>query len=362
MNNQYSEILLIGGGHSHLKLLYLAKDDKDFLSKITLISNDVLTFYSGMISSWFEDIYSKEDITIDVFKLCNTLGVKFILGEVTKAAPGTNKVFLSNGTQLEYRIVSYDLGSLSLTDTYSDLIKNSYTIKPFNNASKIKKIFKEKPYGNYCIIGSGVSSIEISGAIAASIGNGAKLDLITKDLGLMPYSQLNLKHSIEKNLKKYPCISIKKYRDLELYNTLYDTTIWAIGPKPHSLFLESGFSTDNKGYMNVNSNLRSISFENVWGAGDCVNVVNLNLKKNGVNAIKEAKVLYFNLKTSVYNEKLALKKYKARKWQLAIYNMGNHIAIFHYGPFVFSGKTAWHIKKWIDTRYIKQYKQLYENK
>lgn len=217
-----------------------------------------------MISSWFEDIYSKEDITIDVFKLCNTLGVKFILGEITKATPITNKVFLSNVTQLEYKIVSYDLGSLSLTDTYSDLIKNSYTIKPFNNASEIKKIFKEKPYGNYCIIGAGVSSIEISGAIAASIGNGAKLDLITKDLGLMPYSQLNLKHSIEKNLKKYPCISIKKY--------------------------------------------------------------------------------------------------KARKWQLAIYNMGNHIAIFHYGPFVFSGKTAWHIKKWIDTRYIKQYKQLYENK
>lgn len=362
MNNIYSEILLIGGGHTHLKLLYLAKDDKDFLSKITLISNNELTFYSGMISSWFEDIYSKEDITIDVSKLCNSLGVKFILGEVTKASPSNNKVFLSDDTQLEYKIVSYDLGSLSLTDTDSDLIKNSYTIKPFNNASEIKKTFKEKPYGNYCIIGSGVSSVEISGAIAASIGNDAKLDLITKDLGLMPHAKSNLKHSIEKNLKKYPCISIKKYRELQLSNTIYDAIIWAIGPKSHDLFLKSGFSTDDKGYMNVNSNLRSISFENVWGSGDCVNVLDLNLKKNGVNAIKEAKVLYFNLKTSVYNEKLALKKYKARKWQLAIYNMGNHIAIFHYGPFVFSGKTAWNVKKWIDTRYIKRYKKLYENK
>lgn len=362
MNNKYSEILLIGGGHTHLKLLYLAKDDKNFLSKVTLISNDVLTFYSGMISSWFEDIYSKEDITIDVSKLCNSLGVKFILGEVTKDSPSTNKVFLSNGTQLEYKIASYDIGSLSLTDTSIGLIENSYTVKPFNNAFEIKKKFKEKPYGNYCIIGSGVSSVEISGAIAASIGNDAKLDLITKDLGLLPHAQSNLKSSIEKNLKKHPCISIKKYKDLELSNTLYDTTIWAIGPKSHSLFSKSGFSTDNKGYMNVNANLRSISFENIWGAGDCVNVVNLNLKKNGVNAIKEAKVLYFNLKTSVYNEKLALKKYKTRKWQLAIYNMGNHVAIFHYGPFVFSGKAAWHIKKWIDTRYIKTYKKLYENK
>lgn len=364
MDEQYSELLLIGGGHSHLKLLYLAKNDKDFLSKITLISNDVLTFYSGMISSWFEDIYLKEDITIDISKLCNALGVKFILGEVTETSPSTNKVLLSNKTQIEYKVVSYDIGSLSLTGPNSNLIKNSYTIKPFNNSFEIKKILTQKPYGNYCIIGSGVSSIEIIGAIASKVDNShAKIDLVTKDLGLIPHAQPNLRYSIEKHLRNQPSISIKKYDELDLYNyDLYDAVIWAIGPKSHSIFLDSGFLTDSGGYMMVNANLRNLSFTNVWGAGDCVNIIDFNLKKNGVNAIKEAKILYFNLKACIYNKKIKLKKYKPRKWQLAIYNMGNRIGVFHYGPFIFSGKIAWYIKKWIDTRYIEKYKKLYNNK
>lgn len=370
MNDTYTDILLIGGGHSHLKVLYLAKNDKEFLAKITLVSNDYLTFYSGMISSWFEGIYSEDEITIDVRKLCNSLGVKFILGEVTKSNPKKNQIFLLDKTKITYNLASYDIGSLSATDPSINFNCNTHTIKPFNNLKDLKKLLLQKPNGHYAIIGSGISSIEITGAIASILDNkNGTIDLITKDKGLMPNAPSRLQYLISIHFKKHTSISIKHQgtEPTESVNKFtasksYDSVIWAIGPKAHSLFFDSNFSTDNKGYMIVSPNLKSTSFENIWGAGDCVNVSNLNLKKNGVNAIREANTLYFNLKNSINNKNFKQKKYKPRKWQLAIYNMGNQLAIFHYGPFMFAGKFPWIIKNRIDKKYMNNYKKLYKNK
>ena len=56
-----NDLILIGGGHAHLSVLMkLSKNPIDG-NRITLISNEIDTPYSGMIPGYIEGIYSWRD-------------------------------------------------------------------------------------------------------------------------------------------------------------------------------------------------------------------------------------------------------------------------------------------------------------
>ena len=83
-NKKYIEkdLILIGGGHSNLKVI------KDFIKKpvpnlrITLVTNVIDTPYSGMLPGHIEGLYSWRDVNIDLYKLSIYGNLRFINDEV----------------------------------------------------------------------------------------------------------------------------------------------------------------------------------------------------------------------------------------------------------------------------------------
>ena len=83
-------IVLIGGGHSHS--IFLKKFGMNPVRniKITLISPESLTPYSGMIPGYISGNYTEEECHIDLRHLCNFSNTKFIkddsnLNEITRS-------------------------------------------------------------------------------------------------------------------------------------------------------------------------------------------------------------------------------------------------------------------------------------
>ena len=61
-----NDLILIGGGHAHLMLIMEYGKKPIPNTRITLISNELDTPYSGMIPGYIEGIYSWREAHIDL--------------------------------------------------------------------------------------------------------------------------------------------------------------------------------------------------------------------------------------------------------------------------------------------------------
>ena len=105
------DLVLAGGGHSHcLALRMLAMDPIPGL-RITLVSPDPLSAYSGMLPGLIAGHYRLEDTHVDLYRLCLATGTRFIQAAVTRIDTAQRRLFLSDGSQLDYDWLSLDVGA-----------------------------------------------------------------------------------------------------------------------------------------------------------------------------------------------------------------------------------------------------------
>ena len=67
-------LVLLGGGHAQVSVLKSLIMEPIRGLRVTLISRDILTPYSGMLPGYLEGLYSDKDITIDLSHLARLAG------------------------------------------------------------------------------------------------------------------------------------------------------------------------------------------------------------------------------------------------------------------------------------------------
>jgi NADH dehydrogenase FAD-containing subunit len=134
----------------------------------------------------------------------------------------------------------------------------------------------------------------------------------------------------------------------------FDQLIWLGGPKAPGLFKSSGLPVHDEGYLLVEDTLQVKKYPSIFGAGDCVTLVNhRNLAKAGVYAVKQGPILFKNIKGLFETGKG--ERYIPQNSHLSILSTGNKKGFFLYRGHALSGEWAWYIKHWIDKRFVKKY-------
>ena len=107
----HRDLVLVGGGHSHaLALRMLAMKPIDGL-RITLVSPDSHTPYSGMLPGLVAGHYTFEQTHIDLERLCHWAGVRFVKAAVTGLNPVARTLAFDDRPALGYDLVGIDIGS-----------------------------------------------------------------------------------------------------------------------------------------------------------------------------------------------------------------------------------------------------------
>ena len=78
----FRELVLVGGGHGHVYLLKMLKMKPIEGVRVTLISKETDTPYSGMLPGFVSGQYTKEECHLDLRQLCSYSSIRFIQGEV----------------------------------------------------------------------------------------------------------------------------------------------------------------------------------------------------------------------------------------------------------------------------------------
>ena len=128
------QLVLIGGGHSNVQVLRkLCMHEYKGLNVI-LISESYGAIYSGMTPGYIEKLYSLDDITIDLQRLCFNAGATFIKDKVVSLDEENKIIHLKESPSISFDILSINSGSIS----------NKQTIQ-FENDSKVISV---KPIGS----------------------------------------------------------------------------------------------------------------------------------------------------------------------------------------------------------------------
>ncbi|ACP45469.1 FAD-dependent pyridine nucleotide-disulphide oxidoreductase [Sulfolobus islandicus Y.G.57.14] len=274
-------ILILGGGfagvsaYNQNKENSLVVDRKDYF----LLTPWIIDFICGMKK--LEDIIVK-------YK-------KVILGNVQKIDFKNKKVILDNSKELTYDKLIVSLGHHQNLPRLKGAKEYAHKIETLEDAIELKRRLNEVK--DITIIGGGATGVELAGNI-----KGKKITLVQRRNRLLPTMSTASSKKAEDLLRELgvnlmlgvEAIEIKKDSVVTSYGEIKtELTIFAGGLKGPQIV---GNLHANKNHrLLVDKNLKSIEYNDVYGAGDCVTFEDKEIPMTADIAVAAGRVVMKNI-------------------------------------------------------------------
>ena len=163
------DIVLVGGGHSHVQVLRRFGMRPEPGVRLTLVAREPHTPYSGMLPGFIAGQYPWDAIHIDLARLGAFCNARFIADEVIGVDPEDNRVLFVDRPSIRYDALSINTGGV-----------------PFKGMPVHDTVLPVKPIGRFivaweglvdrtrdhvgfplAIVGGGPGSVELAVAIDA---------------------------------------------------------------------------------------------------------------------------------------------------------------------------------------------------
>ncbi len=374
------DLVLIGGGHSHVGVI------KNFAMsplpglRITLITKVVHTPYSGMLPGLIAGHFSFDDCHIDLRPLCEWANVTLIHAEVNSIDFDKKQVFCADQRPaISFDIVAINTGStpdISYLQQFKQLVTPVKPIEDF--LSQLAKMIALPPK-QLIVVGGGAGGVELAFSLDYKLNqvqqSATKITLVTQGDKLLKQHNHKVQDIVLKLLKQRGIEIVysakvesvqeqiseagnKNKRLMFSQNNkqkhlIADEIIWATYASAPKWISESGLEVDEGGFIKVNTFLQSPSYEYVFATGDIATIIDHKRPKSGVFAVRQGLPLYQNL--SRFALKQPLKNYIPQKTFLNILNCGNRYSIASWSFLALSGKWLWFVKRWIDVAFMEKF-------
>ena len=321
-------LVLIGGGHSHILLLKKMGMKPIKGLNITLVTPDPELVYTGMLPAAILGAYSFDQIKIDLIKLSKFAKCRIVFSYVNKINLDRKEIHLGERTPLEFDMLSLDIGINYQLNNIPGSEKFSIPVKPFDNF-----IYKWNKFVLNLKASVNIPKLSIIGAGAAGCELALCINYKIKSLGLKPIINLIDKNDIAGNLPnkaKNKILKLLNENNIRLLDNINishinkgkihcedgeiissDLILSAAGGKPQNWLSETGLYLE-EGFISINQCLQSTSHDFVFAAGDCASIVSNPNQKAGVFAVRAAPFLYQNIRNYISSKKLI--KYNPQKF------------------------------------------------
>ena len=359
------DLVLVGGGHSHCLALRMLAMDPIPGVRITLVSPDPLSAYSGMLPGLIAGHYRLDETHVDLYRLCLATGARFVHAAVTDMDIAQRRLFLSDGSQLDYDWLSLDVGATpDLTPLGDTLPEQVVPVKPVSGFyARWQQWIADSNEASLAVVGGGAGGTEMVLAIAEYVRQQHKslsLSLISGS-SLLPGYSASVRQKMQARLDHYG-IQLRENTVVNNENgTLVangqpletDRVLWCTGVRGIGLFANTGLACDEKGFVNVHETLQSVSDTRVFAAGDCA-AFPQPLPKAGVYAVRQAKILATNLRAAIQGH--PLQAYRPQTHFLSLLSAGGKVAVASRGGALsVSGAWIWRWKDHIDRTFMRKF-------
>lgn len=132
------DLILVGGGHSHVCVLKKFGMNPEPGVRLTLVTDCSLTPYSGMLPGFVAGHYTEEECHIDLLPLCKFAKARFILARANGVDRDQRLLLLEGRPPLRYDILSIDIGiapGMNLKSTKHSKMDQVTPVKPIGRFS-----------------------------------------------------------------------------------------------------------------------------------------------------------------------------------------------------------------------------------
>ena len=372
------DIVLIGGGHSHVGVL------KSFGMKpipgvrLTLICTDMHTPYSGMLPGYVAGHYDYDEVHIDLSRLCVFAGARLFKDEVIGIDRVNNKVLCKNRPPVPYDQLSINIGSTPQLGGVPGAVEHAVAVKPiqrFNDrwVTLLDRVKQHAGKTTIAVVGAGAGGVELLLAMQFRLRNELKaiqrnpddlsFHLFTNIATILPTHNAGVRKRFEAVLAERGVVvhvnaAVNQVRAGSLQTASGETLdadeiIWVTRAGGAPWLKQTGLALDDEGFIQVNEHLQTLTDPNIFAAGDIASMVNYKLEKAGVFAVRQGPPLTENLRRAV--EGTALEAYRPQTSWLALISTGDQYAIASRAWLGFAGAWVWQWKDWIDKRFMRKF-------
>lgn len=363
--NARPRLVLAGGGHVHLGVLaqWIARPVPGV--ETMLITPDPFTVYSGMVPGWMAGLYPDGAARIDLRPLARRAGVELVLDSVCGLDADARCVMLASGGTLPYDLLSLATGGETDVGRLAPLRDRLRSVRPMSDfVAAWPAILAEataSPRFDLVIVGGGAAGFEIACAADEALRQCCRdfaITLVSNAHEILPGHAAAVRGRANAELVRRGVAVVFGEAAGEEGGVRLDDgrllpanhVISATGSRGPHWAAATGMALDPQGAFAIDAQLRSVSHDNIFCAGDSAGRVDQSVARSGVHAVKSGPVLAANLRAVLTGG--ALRSYRPRRWTLYLLSLANRRAILSFGPVVLAGRWVWWLKDRIDRRFV----------
>ncbi|WP_290651957.1 FAD-dependent oxidoreductase, partial [Aquisalimonas sp.] len=318
------DIVLIGGGHSHVGVLRRFGMKPIPGVRLNLICRDTHTPYSGMLPGYIAGHYSYDDVHIDLSRLAEFAGARFFRDEAIGIDRHGARVLCRARPPVPYDQLSINIGSTPQVQQVDGAEANAVAVKPihrFNDRwqSLLERVRNHPGETRIAVVGGGAGGVELTLAMQYRLRNelralGRNPDelafyLFNSAPQILPTHNGFVRRSFERvlsergvevhcgaevNQVRAGCLQTAGGERLDA-----DEIVWVTRAGGAAWLQDTGLALDEHGFIQVADTLQTVTDPHIFAAGDIATMVNHPREKAGVFAVRQGRPLAENLRRAV---------------------------------------------------------------
>lgn len=365
------DVLLVGAGHAHVEVLrrFGLRPVSD--TRLTLLTRELHTPYSGMLPGVVAGHYDNEDAHIDTGRLARFAGAVLHLDEAVGIDREARRVLRRNGPSLPFDLLSLDVGSRPNTGNVPGAAAYAIPVKPIDSfLARFEDLRARVQAGqsrHVLLVGGGAGGVELLLAVAHRLRREARalrFTLVTGSPDILPGFPTSFRTRCRMTLMQHGIAVHAGVRVAAVEpgsvmladgtRLAADEILWTTEAAASPWLADTGLPLDATGFLSVDNTLRAAP--GIFAAGDMIAFGPSAIPRSGVYAVRAGPVLAHNLRASLTGGRL--RRFRPQASALTILSTGTRHAILTRNGMTLEGHWAWRLKDWIDRRFMARFNDL----
>lgn len=372
------DIVLVGGGHSHVGVLRMFGMQPEPGVRLTLICTDSHTPYSGMLPGYVAGHYGYDDVHIDLRRLAQFAQARYIHAAVTGLDRSQRKVLLAGRPPLAYDFASINIGSTPRMTQVPGAQAHAVPVKPIHQFNRrwlalLDRVRAHERPMTIAVVGAGAGGVELTLAMQWRLHReleargrrpqDLRFHLFSGSAEILathtPWVRARFLRLLgERGVVLHTnCavtdVTADRVRTDRGDDVPADEVVWVTQAGGAEWLAQTGLACDDAGFIKVRDTLQSVTDDRVFAAGDIAHWLDRPLEKAGVFAVRMGPPLAHNLRAAVRGDPLRAWR-PQRRW-LSLISTGGRHAVASRGTLGLEGGWVWRWKDWIDRRFMRRF-------
>lgn len=367
-------IVLLGIGHTNADIVRRWVDDPLPNTDLIGISRYPRSTYSGMLPGTLGGQFTPGEMRIDLQPLFDRAGARLLIADTTGLDLTTKTLTFADAPPLDFDVLSIGVGSMPAGWQAHVDHPGMIPIKPMQTFldrlhARLEQVREQKATPpQIAIVGGGVASVEIALCLDQWLRQRApgvehQIAIYTSDTHVARGMKSRSIRKLEKILQRRGIVVVPNQRIESIDGAVMvsvdgtkhdaDAVIWATGAAAPPVLERLGLESDRHGFVATKPTLQSLSSDHIFAVGDSGTMVEEPSPKAGVYAVRQCPILWHNLRAILENQPLV--EYEPQADFLKLLNTGDGKALLEYGRWSIHARWCWHLKTWIDKRFIREF-------